>query len=310
MLQSWKIKALITALISVLPGNIKIFQFLQLKYGRLISDPFEQLDAAAEILKNLNELQRSAVEFPQIFEIGTGHEPLFPISWYLCGSGPIVTVDLHRRINLEIFKMSLNKIAQNPGKIFTTFDRIVNVNLLKERFDTLVKYKDDPLSLMEMANIVYLAPYDATKTGFNDNTFDIHFSNNVFEHIPPETLNQILTEGKRVLKSNGIAIHKIDESDHFAHTDRSITSINFLQFSKKVWKLIGGNQYSYHNRLRQTDFMKIFQTNNFKVLSKISKIDEKAKIERLNGFKVHKDYSKYAPDDLCTASTIIYAGPN
>jgi hypothetical protein len=96
-----------------------------LKYGRLISDPFEQLDAAAEILKNLNELQRSAVEFPQIFEIGTGHEPLFPISWYLCGSGPIVTVDLHRRINLEIFKMSLNKIAQNPGKIFTTFDRIV-----------------------------------------------------------------------------------------------------------------------------------------------------------------------------------------
>jgi len=310
MLQSWKIKALITALISVLPGNIKIFQFLQLKYGRLISDPFEQLDAAAEILKNLNELQRSAVEFPQIFEIGTGHEPLFPISWYLCGSGPIVTVDLHRRINLEIFKMSLNKIAQNPGKIFTTFDQIVNVNLLKERFDTLVKYKDDPLSLMEMANIVYLAPYDATKTGFNDNTFDIHFSNNVFEHIPPETLNQILTEGKRVLKSNGIAIHKIDESDHFAHTDRSITSINFLQFSKKVWKLIGGNQYSYHNRLRQTDFMKIFQTNNFKVLSKISKIDEKAKIERLNGFKVHKDYSKYAPDDLCTASTIIYAGPN
>jgi hypothetical protein len=310
MLQSWKIKALITALISVLPGNIKIFQFLQLKYGRLISDPFEQLDAAAEILMNLNELQRSAVEFPQIFEIGTGHEPLFPISWYLCGSGPIVTVGLHRRINLEIFKMSLNKIAQNPGKIFTTFDRIVNVNLLKERFDTLVKYKDDPLSLMEMANIVYLAPYDATKTGFNDNTFDIHFSNNVFEHIPPETLNQILTEDKRVLKSNGIAIHKIDESDHFAHTDRSITSINFLQFSKKVWKLIGGNQYSYHNCLRQTDFMKIFQTNNFKVLSKISKIDEKAKIERLNGFKVHKDYSKYAPDDLCTASTIIYAGPN
>jgi ubiquinone/menaquinone biosynthesis C-methylase UbiE len=163
---------------------------------------------------------------------------------------------------------------------------------------------------MEMANIVYLAPYDATKTGFNDNTVDIHFSNNVFEHIPPETLNQILTEGTRVLKSSGIAIHKIDESDHFAHTDRSITSINFLQFSKKVWKLIGGNPYSYHNRLRQTDFMEIFQTNNFKVLSKISKIDEKAKIERLNGFKVHEDYSKYAPDDLCTASTIIYAEPN
>ena len=310
MFQPWKIKAVITALISVLPGNVKIYQFLQLKYGRLIGDPFEQLDAAAEVIKNLNELQQHAVKLPQIFEIGTGHEPLFPISWYLCGSGPIVTVDLHKRINLEIFKMSLNKIAQNPEKIFTTFDSVVSINLLKERFDNLVKYKDDPLSLMKMANIVYLAPFDATKTGFNDNTFDIHFSNNVFEHIPPEILNQILTEGKRVLKVNGIAIHKIDESDHFAHTDKSITSINFLQFNKKIWKFIAGNPYSYHNRLRQTDFMQIFETTNFKVLSKISKIDEKAKSERLNGFNIHKDYSKYAIDDLCTASTIIYAEPN
>jgi len=161
--------------------------------------------------------------------------------------------------------------------------------------------------LMQKAHISYLAPYDATKTGYSDNTFDIHFSNNVFEHIPQETLGQILLEGKRILRSNGIAIHKIDESDHFAHTDNSITSINFLQFSKKVWKLIGGNQYSYHNRLREKDFVKIFEANKFKITRKVSKIDEKAKIEKFNGFRVHQDYEKYEVDELCTASTIIYA---
>ena len=300
-------KALITALISWLPGNVKIYQFIQLKCGRLISDPFEQLGASAEILKNLDEIHRFPIKLPQIFEIGTGHEPLFPIGWFLCGSGPIVTVDLHRRINLDVFRISLNKIAENPSKLFAIFDGVVGTNLLKERFDILVKYQDDPLLLMQKAHISYLAPYDATKTGYSDNTFDIHFSNNVFEHIPQEILDQILLEGKRILRSNGIAIHKIDESDHFAHTDNSITSINFLQFSKKVWKLIGGNKYSYHNRLREKDFVNIFETNKFKITTKVSKIDEKAKIEKFNGFRVHKDYEKYEVDELCTASTIIYA---
>jgi len=300
-------KALITALISLLPGNVKIYQFIQLKYGRLISDPFEQLGASAEILKNLDELHQFRMKLPQIFEIGTGHEPLFPISWFLCGSGPIVTVDLHRRINLEIFKISLNQIAENPIKLFATFDGIVSTNLLKERFDILVKYQNDPVLLMQKANISYLAPYDATKTGYSDDTFDIHFSNNVFEHIPQETLMHILLEGKRILKSDGIAIHKIDESDHFAHTDNSITTINFLQFSKKVWKFIAGNQYSYHNRLRERDFIKIFELSKFKISKKVSKIDEKAKLEKVNGFRIHKDYSKFAVDELCTASTIIYA---
>lgn len=307
MFQSWKIKALIIALISWLPGNVKIYQFMQLKYGRLISDPFEQLGASAEILKNLDELDQFPIKLPQIFEIGTGHEPLFPISWFLCGSGPIVTVDLHRRMNLEIFRISLNQIAENPTKIFAIFDGIVSINILKERFDILVKYQNDPVLLMRKANISYLAPYDATNTGYSDNTFDIHFSNNVFEHIPQETLMHILMEGKRILKSDGIAIHKIDESDHFAHTDNSITSINFLQFSKKAWKLIAGNQYSYHNRLREKDFIKIFEASKFKISRKVSKVDEKAKLEKINGFGVHKHYSNFTVDELCTASTIIYA---
>ena len=307
MFQSWRIKALITALISLLPGNNKIYQFLQLKCGRLISDPFEQLSLSAEILKNLDQAHRFPIKLPQIFEIGTGHEPLFPIGWFLCGSGPIVTVDLHRRINLDVFRISLNKIAEDPRKIFAIFDGIVSTNLLKERFDILVEYKNDPLLLMQKAHISYLAPYDATKTGYSDKTFDIHFSNNVFEHIPQETLNHILLEGKRILKSNGIAIHKIDESDHFAHTDNSITTINFLQFSNKIWKLIAGNQYSYHNRLREKDFVKIFEINDFKIFRKVSKIDDEAKIKKLKGLKVHKDYEEYEVDDLCTTSTIIYA---
>ena len=278
-----------------------------MKYGRLIGNPLEQLAASAEIIKNLGHSVQLQEKQPQIFEVGTGHEPLFPLSWFLSGSGPIVTVDLHRRLNLSIFHLSLKSIAANPIKVFELFEGTVSNKQFKERFDVLVEHQDNPLMLLEKANITYRAPFDATRTDYGDSTFDFHFSNNVLEHINPDVLNEILIEGKRILKPNGLAIHKFDESDHFAHTDSSITSINFLQFSKKAWKVIGGNQYSYANRLRESDFIKVFEKNGFRISKKVSKIDETAKLEIESGFKVHRDFTKYEIEDLCTTSTIVYA---
>ena len=103
--QSWKTKALVTSIVSGLPGNDRIYQALQRRFGRLISDPFEHLAASAEIFRNLGHSIQMPTKQPQVFEIGTGHEPLFPISWFLCGSGSIVTVDLHIRLNLSIFHL-------------------------------------------------------------------------------------------------------------------------------------------------------------------------------------------------------------
>jgi hypothetical protein len=293
----------------MLPGNVGVYQRIQLKYGRLISDPFEQLAASVEMVKNLGHSIQLHTKQPQIFEVGTGHEPLFPVSWFLCGSGPIVTVDLHRRLNIKIFHLSLKAIAANPAKVFELYEGTVERKILAERFDVLVENQDNPLLLLEKAKITYRAPFDATRTDYEDSTFDFHFSNNVLEHIFPEVLSEILIEGKRILKPKGLALHKFDESDHFAHTDDSITSVNFLQFSKKVWKIIGGNQYSYVNRLRESDFIEIFKTNGFKISKKISKIDEIAKLRIQSGFKVHKDFAKYEIEDLCTTSTIVYAEP-
>ena len=308
-LKSWKTKALVTSIVSVLPGNDQIYQALQHRFGRLISNPFEQLAASSEIFKNLGHSIQIPTKQPQVFEIGTGHEPLFPISWFLCGSGSIVTVDLYRRLNLRIFHLSLKAMAANPTRIFELYEGLVDKKVLKERFEIIVKYQDDPVLLLEKANIVYRAPYDATNVDYKDGTFDFHFSNNVLEHIDPKSLKDILIEGKRILKSNGIAMHKFDESDHFAHTDRSITSINFLKFSKKAWKIIGGNQYTFANRLRESDYIKIFEQIGFKILKKISKIDLTAKLEFKSSFRVHSDFAEYEIDDLCTESTMIVAAP-
>jgi SAM-dependent methyltransferase len=304
---TWQIKAFVVLLISLTPNKFNLYYNTQLKYGRLISDPFDQITAGSEILNNLDQLNFKFKNSFRVFEIGTGHEPLMPLIWYFFGSGEIYTVDLHNRYSSEVFARSLNIIAENQNKLFSILGAFIDHNLMKNRFDTLFKLKNEPNVFLREANIHYLSPYDATNTNFSNDYFDLHFSNNVFEHINTKILNRIILEGRRILSPNGIAIHKIDESDHFAHTDNRISLINFLRFNEISWNFISGNQYSYCNRLRESDYIKLFQKNDFTVCKKISVIDEKSEIAKLNGFKVHKKFNGYDTLDLCTVSTTLFA---
>ena len=81
-----------------------------------------------------------------------------------------------------------------------------------------------------------------------------HISYTVFEHIPAPILSDILSEAQRVLRPSGLAIHLIDYSDHFAHSDASISAINFLQYDDAAWSRLADNPYMYMNRLRADDY--------------------------------------------------------
>lgn len=61
-------------------------------------------------------------------------------------------------------------------------------------------------------------------------------------------------------------VHKIDYSDHFSHSDKSISPINFLQFTDSEWHKIAGNRYMYMNRLRHDDFIHLFSVINHHIL--------------------------------------------
>jgi hypothetical protein len=84
------------------------------------------------------------------------------------------------------------------------------------------------------------------------------------EHIPPRILVQILKEGKRILNKDGLLIHRINFSDHFSHSDNTITSVNFLQFSEAEWIKWAGNRYMYHNRLRIDEFLCLLKEADLK----------------------------------------------
>lgn len=179
-----------------------------------------------------------------VFEFGAGKtlaQNLF-LSEFLNNQ---VVVDLNLMIDFEL----VNNVSNQLSKLVALKSK-VKINSIKE---------------LALYGIEYRAPYNADKTNFEDKTFDACISTNTLEHIPKESIISIFSELHRILKDDAIISAKIDYSDHYAHTDKKISLLNFLKYDEKTWKKYNHNCH-YQNRLRHNDYIEIFNNCGFEVL--------------------------------------------
>ena len=71
---------------------------------------------------------------------------------------------------------------------------------------------------------------DAAKTDFESGSLDACISTNTLEH-SKRNIVLIFRELYRTLKDDT----RIDYSDHYAHTDLSISLLNYLKYSETEW---------------------------------------------------------------------------
>jgi predicted SAM-dependent methyltransferase len=143
------------------------------------------------------------------------------------------------------------------------------VENVRHQISKLVDLKSDikieTLQKLRLYGIEYRAPYDAAETDFNEKSIDACVSTNTLEHIPEESILSIFLELYRILKDDGIVSAKIDYSDHYAHTDKTISLLNYLKFDQNGWKKHNHNCH-FQNRLRHYDYVKIFKKCGFAVI--------------------------------------------
>lgn len=125
--------------------------------------------------------------------------------------------------------------------------------------------KIETLQILARYGIDYRAPYDAAKTDLGAKSIDACISTNTLEHIPEESIVSIFEELYRTLKDDGIISAKIDYSDHYAHTDKSISMLNYLKFDKNTWNKYNHNCH-FQNRLRHYEYLIIFERIGFVVI--------------------------------------------
>lgn len=265
----WKVKAFIQNAVAKLPSPLShtVYYHLQRSFGGLASiNPTKAVQAAMEIATAISQNGRPLHD-SVFLEVGTGRRLVLPIVMWLLGASRVFTVDLHRYLKAELVADDMACLRLQRDAIFEVLSALP---LRRDRFEqllTLSFHTDGLDALLEMCNIQYMAPADAARLPLGDGTIDFHVSSNVFEHIPPNSLASILREATRLLRHNGLAIHRIDHSDHFSHSDRTLSPIHFLRYNEKQWSRFAGNRYMYMNRLQIDDYERIFCSNGHEVLA-------------------------------------------
>jgi SAM-dependent methyltransferase len=265
----WTLKSKIQNIIALLPSSIsyKLYYLLQRKLGGLKKiNPISRLQAGIEVgiqLKNQDKITTGKT----FLEVGTGWRLNVPLALWLIGAKKIITVDLNPYLKEDLIKEDMDYIRANQEEIKHLFD---GLDFDETRFRSLMDLtgRDWHLTeLFELCDIQYISPGDATKLTLSENTIDYHISYTVLEHIPPDTILALFEEGNRIIKEDGLFIHRVDYSDHFSHSDTSINAINFLQYGEGQWDKLAGNRYMYMNRLRHDDFLDLYKQANHNILT-------------------------------------------
>lgn len=117
--------------------------------------------------------------------------------------------------------------------------------------------------------------YDGKLVPFASSRFDLIWSYTAFEHLRyPETT---VAECFRVLRDGGGMVAMIDLGDHasYGHTSpQPLKLFDCLRYPEWLWKAMRWNRSSYVNRLRRSDWLRLFRQAGFIVRKDVSRISE------------------------------------
>jgi len=131
---------------------------------------------------------------------------------------------------------------------------------------------------------------DAARIPLEDSSVDFLFSNAVLEHVRHVEL--AVQEFARVTKEAGLNVHEVDLRDHFF----SKKPLRLLSYSDWLWDFMTCNRPAYSNRLRFSDYCKMFESNKF-VIERLlyTRTIEQTQVTSL---KLSSKFKKYPWEEL------------
>ncbi|WP_430411758.1 SAM-dependent methyltransferase [Kordia sp.] len=202
-------------------------------------------------------------------EIGTGYSLVSPVVLYLLGFDKIITVDISKDASIKTFQKQIQYIEKEGFLVKIAARSEFSLTEIKEKVQQIQSFQKLD-QLLKFCNIVYIPNYTLTAIEKESNSFDYICSQVVFEHIPPEFLQELFKKMKAWLTQDGFAVHTINFIDHFANPgffqDKNISEFNFLKYSDKTWDFWAGNDIAYTNRLSYLYYLELCKKNNITLI--------------------------------------------
>ncbi|MBF0427593.1 MAG: class I SAM-dependent methyltransferase, partial [Magnetococcales bacterium] len=110
--------------------------------------------------------------------------------------------------------------------------------------------------------ITYLTNGAACLSEIPDDSVDFCFSNAVLEHVPKNDFKEMVRQLRRILKPDGVCVHRVDLKDHLGG------ALNNLRFSETVWEsAFFSNSGFYTNRIRFSEMLDMFRWAGFSCIT-------------------------------------------
>jgi len=304
----WRYKAFIQNQIARLPprSSRACYYALQKASGSFSAPKVNLFIQAALAFRGHIERQGGIVRGATFLEVGTGRRLTLPVILWLMGAERITTVDLYRYVRLPIIAVDLRALIAE----LDTFAACREYGLLPDRVLALKGSAFDLPAILKLCAINYVAPADAARLNLPDACVDYHISFTVLEHIPGPILRDILLEAARVVRPSGLTIHFVDHSDHFSHSDTSISAINFLQYEDIEWTRLVDNPYMYMNRLRADDYPALYVSAQHEIRLVESTQDRSLLIQLSSpSFRLASRFRQKSSESLATTTSWIVSRP-
>jgi SAM-dependent methyltransferase len=212
-------------------------------------------EAIFDGLRRRIERHRGALEGLRILELGPGYTLTAGLLFYAHGARSYTGADLfpiagrdsalYRRLRLHLSRSFVLPVSS------------INQEILR-RFDEAVKL-DGPEAVFDETKVSCRHPVDAASLPFPDASFDVVLSLASFEHFQDPAA--AARECARVTAPGGVGLHQIDLRDH-----RDFSKpLDFLRYSDEEWRKIPPKPFCYTNRLRKSDFERVFRDSGVSV---------------------------------------------
>jgi Methyltransferase domain len=287
----WKLKALAFQIFDKAPmGNVTHYfmqRYITKRLPRKL-DPINQSSLNFQTHIKTFKKQLGSISKSIYFEFGAGWDLYSNLIMYCYGIQHQIVVDVKPLVKPYLVNLVIEKLKKElPEGAIRKPDRLLDRQNFLE-------------ALKKFYGIDYRGNSDARCLALPDGSIDLIATTNTLEHIPYETLKSILKECYRLCHQDSVVSMKIDYSDHYSHSDKSLSPYNFLTFSDRAWSKFN-SAIHYQNRLRHSDYKKLFLEVGFQIVSEQTKKTENAE-ENLSKLTLDSRFQNYAPDDLCKTS--------
>jgi hypothetical protein len=310
---SWLVKALVQRGIGALPNPHYWNELFQDRVTHSLDLTEERFEASLRNCRNhVEQLQRFGSPATgsgfSAFELGTGWFLTVPIGFFLCGAREVWTWDIVPFLTRDRLKCTLRRFLELEqghglrGQFHALPERLSRLREVMVLCDQ--PHGFGPAELLEQLGIHYRIG-NASQSGLPPQSVGLIVSDVVFEYLSPQELTEILREFRRIAAPEAVMSHTVGLGDQYASYDSGITQFNFLRFPDWAWRCLN-NPVIPLNRLRISDYRRVFSESGFQVVDETSQRGDPAELART---PLAARFRGYSIEDLLVIHTWLVATP-